>query len=167
MMKRKNWLVLGLTVCLLLSSVLGVFASDREVDVVYNDDGSCVVYNEDGSYLVVSAVESEEIPSARSSERIRFGIKDATLYNEDNEVLWVYTLRGYFSFIEGVSATCTNALDDPDILDNHWSVKESETLCSGNQAIANATFVEKILLITVRTVPVSLTITCDEYGNLS
>ena len=163
---KKSVLFLTMIVCFFLLLGNGIFAVEKN-QTVYLDDGSCVIYNDDGSYIVISAVESIELTDSRSLQGSKFGKKDMTHYSADGNVVWVYTLRGYFTYESGVCAECTDAIDSYDIENSAWSVSESESFCSGNQAVANATFVEKFLFVTTDTVPVSLTITCDEYGNLS
>lgn len=161
---KKTILLMGMIVCVLLSSVAGVFAAENAGE----EDGSYVIYHEDGGYTVVSHIERTVTPSlTRSTTRIVFAKRDATHYDADGNVVWVYTLRAYFDYVEGVSVECTDAMDSYDIEDSSWEFAEGEAVCAGNQAIASATFEQKVLFVTTKTVPVTITITCDEYGNLS
>ena len=161
---KKTILLASMVFCILLSSAGSIFAADRAGEI----DGAYVIYHEDGSYTVISAVEYGEVASSeRSSTRTVFGKKDVTHYTSDGSVLWVYYLRAYFDYIEGVSVECTDAMDSYDIESSNWEFAEGEAICSGNQAIASATFKEKVLFVTLSTIPVTITITCDEYGNLS
>lgn len=161
---KKTILLVGMILCVLFSSVSGVFAVENSVE----DGGDYVIYHEDGGYTIVSDIEKTVTPSlAKSMTSTVFAKRDATHYDANGNAVWVYTLRAYFDYVEGVSAECTDAMDSYDIEDSSWEFSEGEAVCSGNQAVASAVFKEKVLFVTTKTVPVTITITCDEYGNLS
>lgn len=125
-----------------------------------------IEYFEDGSYVVVTVTR----PSGRTARATTYqmsGSKAYIDYNQNGEELWRFTVNGTFTVNEGVSATCTAATYTISITNTAWSNKSASAYASGNQAIGDATFIRKLLGITVETRDCHVVLTCDEYGNLS
>lgn len=125
-----------------------------------------VEYFEDGSYAIVIVTE-ESAPMTRATTYKKTGSKSYTLLNNAGEELWRFTVTGVFTVNEGVSATCTSATYSISITDTAWSNQSASAYASGSQAIGDATFIRKLLGITVETKSCHVVLTCDAYGNLS
>ena len=144
----------GMLVLILAFGILPIAASadpgEREI-----------IYFEDGSYLV-----SEVIPvSTRASGTIS-GTKPYTYYSNDGRALWKATLNGTFRYT-GSSATCTSASINVSIYDSSWYTISKSAEKSGSSATGSASIGMKSAGVTIKTVPVSMSLTCDANGKLS
>ncbi len=120
-------------------------------------------YTEDG-YTIVTEVY-ETLSKARASGT-KSGQKSTTVKNASTgELLFTFTVSGTFRYT-GSSATCLDASYSYAISDSAWSLKTASASASGNTATANGTFVRKVALITVESKDVSVSLSCDENGNL-
>ncbi len=128
--------------------------SQQEFDTVYLDDGS---------YFIVEQTVAQ---ISRASDSLR-AEKRANYYSASDELLWTYILTASFTYTPGISVTCTSASSDVEIISNSWSCTSKSATPNGASATGSAEMIQKFLLVTIKTVPVSLTITCDTYGNLS
>lgn len=165
---KKYVLCILLMITTLLSSALPTYAAEPAQTTVQTADGSTVTYFEDGSFLTVSPVEAiEESASARATAMTIYARRDATYTTSDGTVEWKYTLNGTFSYVYGVSATCTDASYTYVINDDSWSFSNGSATKSGNVARGKGTFKYKVLLITIQTQKVDLTLTCDVYGDVT
>lgn len=120
---------------------------------------------EDGAYLHVIISEDVTASNSRSTQS-KCGSNKTTYYDADGTALWVFTLHGSFQYTPGVSASCTSSSYSINIYDDNWENTAASAYKSGNQAIGDATFKEKILFITTETENVHTTLSCDSYGNL-
>lgn len=123
-------------------------------------------YFEDGSYITVIVTEASG-SKTRATTYTQLGSKAYIGYNKDKEEMWRFTIHGTFSVNEGVSATCTAVYYTINITNDAWENKSASVSRSDNQAIGDATFIRKLLGITVETRDCHVVLTCDEYGNLS
>ncbi len=124
-------------------------------------------YLDDGT--IIEIVVSEEFQNVMplSNTYTKTSFKTYNCKNSDGTVLWWFKLSGQFDVNEGVSSVCTSSWYSHSILNDSWSLKSATTSKSGNKALADATFVRKVLFITAETKDISLTLTCDKNGNLS
>ena len=155
------FLLLG---CLLFSFFVPVSAAEttadtegRTVDVEFLDDGS---------YLV-TVTTAEKTAVGRSNSYSVTGAKDITLYNQDDEIQWIYTLYGIFTVETGVSAICTEAYRAYEIFDFDWKETEHSEWYSGNIAYGDAIYKKKVLFITTSTQEITAHVACDVYGEIS
>ena len=95
------------------------------------------------------------------------GEKTVKNYNKSNELLWTYTLTGYFTVDEGISATCYNATYAHAIYDSAWHFSDGTTSCEENIVHGYGTFKCKFLFVTVQTYVINISLTCDYYSNIS
>lgn len=120
-----------------------------------------IIYLNDGSYISITTSES----NARAS-----GTKTASRtysYTEsDGDVSWQAVLQGTFTY-NGTSATCTASSCTVTIYDTAWYQVSKTTEKSGAVATAELTMGYKFLGVTVKKVPLTMTLTCDANGNLS
>lgn len=123
-------------------------------------------YYDDGTYATV-IVSEETSPTTRATAYTKTGNKAYVLYNKNREELWRFTVHGTFSVNSGVSSTCTAVSHSISITENAWQNESASTSRSGNQAIGDATFIKKLLFITVETKGCHVVLTCDKNGNLS
>lgn len=121
----------------------------------------CVWVFEDGSYIT----ESFSMNRSRASGTVS-GSKTRNFFGSDGDLEWKVVLSGSFTYT-GTSATCTSSTCNVTIYDSNWYTVSKFSNKSGNTATASATIGEKLLGVTVRQVPVSLSISCDKDGNLS
>ena len=142
----------GLLMCLFLVSLLPVRAT--EIDCT-------TIYFEDGSYLTITV----ERMQSRTTNYIT-GSRNCVYTGSDGAQKWKVVLTGTFSYTES-SATCTSSSSTVTIYDSGWYQMAKTSGKSGATATAEVTMGYKVLGITTKQVPVSLTITCDANGNLS
>ncbi len=124
------------------------------------DDGSYVEYFEDGSYIVTTLTVPDNM--TRSS---RTASKTATGKDANNNTLWTYTLTASFTY-DGKTSKCTSVSDSYAIYDDSWYVASHSCQKDGNLASGNVTMKRKVLGVVVDTVPESLYISCNQYGNI-
>lgn len=123
--------------------------------------GKIISVFEDGSYLTEMII-SENSRAGGSKN----GSKTYEYYSVDGRCLWNVTLSGSFTY-SGSTSSCTAASVSTTIYDSAWYTASKDASRSGNTAYGSATMGRKALGVTVQTVPVSLTLTCDADGNLS
>ncbi len=122
-----------------------------------------IIYLEDGSYYVISL---NAVQVSRATNSIR-GQKIAEYHDQDGTLLWTFVLTASFTYNPGISATCTSADCSVDIYNSAWSCSSKSARAISARAFGDVEMIQKFLLVTVNTVPVSLNITCDNNGNLS
>lgn len=164
---------LVLAITMICVATLPALATEPELlptptSVTEASDGTTTVFYDDGSTLTISPVYvTSEQSLARAAAKTVSGGKDATYKDSDGNLEWKYTLSGTFSYVPGVSSTCTSATYKNNIYDDSWSFSDGSATKSGNKAIGKGTYVKKFLFITTKTCNVDISITCDTYGNLS
>lgn len=154
--------------CLLLTAVPSQAKADSpivkagDIVVIGNDTITAghVTYLSDGSVLI------ESVPKVIQT-RSNVITSHKTVYHRDSSgnLLWSATLTGTFTY-NGSSSSCTAASCTTSINSSAWSQKSVNAYTSGASAYADVTMVRKILLITVETVNVLVTLTCDKDGHL-
>ncbi len=152
----KKILVFLIAIVTTLSLAIPAFADSSEETVE-------IVNFEDGSYAVITISPNIQYRSGTTISKN----KDFTYFNTENEKLWKVTLSGTFAYVSGVSSSCTSANITYTNYSGGWSCSSKNAYTSGNSAIGNATIVLKILGVQVDSIPVSLTLTCDKYGNVT
>lgn len=110
-----------------------------------------------GYYLIAETFQS----GARASKSVS-GSKPYTCYNSAGTALWKVTLYGTFTYT-GSSATCTASSVSTTIYDSSWSTGSKSASKSGNKATGSVTMKQS----TVKSVPVSLSLSCSASGSLS
>lgn len=139
---------------LLLLPVLIVTSSASETSLD-------VVHFEDGSYLTIQLIESNMRAGGTKTAN-----KTYTYTENDGTVAWKAVLNGSFSYT-GSSAVCTSSICSVTIYDTAWYQVSKTTSKNGATATAELTMGYKLLGITMKKVPVNMTLTCDPNGNLS
>ncbi len=117
---------------------------------------------DDGCYLIAGDVT---VIATRASGSVS-GKKPYTCYDSDGTALWKVELSGSFTY-NGTMATCTASSISTTIFDSTWSVGAKSAQKSGRQAIGSVTMNKRSAGVTIKSVPVSLSISCSENGNLS
>lgn len=163
-----------LAITMLFATVLPAFAVEPEIvpqpiSIQESDDGTTTVYYEDGSILTISAVynvaENESI--SRATSETTSGSRDAYFTDGNGDLEWKYTLSASFSYVPGVSSSCTSASYSNSTYDSSWSFSEGSATKSGSTAYGKGKYVKQILFVTVNTYNIDLSISCDVNGNLS
>lgn len=158
---KKRVISLLVALIIVLISATPVCATDATVTDTPN-----VIYYSDGSYIIISDVVVTDGAITRTSY-LRFASKDVTYYNSDDEIEWEYVLSATFSYEPGVSSVCREASYDQTIYDDKWSFSDGEAYADDATAYGIGTYEKTVLFITVDTVGVDVSITCDTYGNIS
>lgn len=121
----------------------------------------------DGSYIVSELYEYPVNKNARSNYYDKTGQRIVTKYSASDNVLWVYTLIGYFTVNEGNFCTCYSCEYTTEINSSSWSFSNGSSHYVGNVAYGEGTFTYKLLFITMQTVNIDIHVQCDEYGVIS
>ena len=148
-------------IALLISLAVFIAPLFVTANAVEASDEVCVWYFDDGSYIT----ETFLIVQSRALGSIT-GTKTRNYYDSERALDWKVVLTGSYSYT-GSNATCTSSTCNVTIYDSSWYTVSKSSSKSGNTATASATMGEKLLGVTVRQVPVSLSISCDKDGNLS
>lgn len=166
---KKRILSLLFTVLFIFTVAPSVFATN---DIAWNAQTDTeVVYLDNGSYLTITLISQNSSPlsltSSSSTSFVKTGSKVVDCRDKNGDLEWQYTLYSEFSVVEGTSATCTSATYTQTIYRDDWSFSNGNATKSGNTAYGVGTFKRKVLFITVDTVNIDISISCDVYGNLS
>lgn len=163
-----------LTITMLFVVVVPSFATEPEIvrqptNIQNHDDGTTTVYYDDGSILTISPVYNvkENESMSRAASKTTSGNRDAYFTDGNGNREWIYTLSASFSYVAGVSSTCTSASYSNSTYDSSWTFSDGSATESGNTAIGEGKYVKHILFVTVNTYNIYLTISCDVNGNLS
>jgi len=151
-MKTLKYLVI-----ILLFTVLPV----NVMCVTSAEENKSVIYFEDGSYTITTIVS----PETRASTN-RVGTKKYEHYNASDEIQWIATITGYFTY-DGTSCTCTYSSLNVDIINTQWSIVSGISQESGNTATAELVMSRKILGLIPTEKTLNMYISCDKNGNLS
>lgn len=143
-----------LVTCALLLCLLPITAYASETSTE-------ITYFEDGSYIVTS------IEHRTSRMLTKVSSKTSTYYSADDVPQFKVTITGEFLY-DGTTVTCTYASGNTTIYEpSGWSKVTERTRLSGNTATHTTTFNNLLFGIVVDTFDFSVTITCDENGNIS
>lgn len=160
----------ALSFLLVLAMVLGlgcmaVSAETTSEDVIDLQEG--IYYFEDGSYIVTERVTSDIQPLSVGTKTYS---NISTYYNNKDVAQCALQVIGTFEVNYGVSVKCTNVTAKTYVYVDGWTVEKvtkSSSSGAGSTAYATASgeFVKKMLFITTKRVPVSVSVTCDKNGN--
>lgn len=164
---KKSIVCLVLLFSMLFSMALPAFATEVELTTV-QDDGTSITHFADGSTLTISPVQSVEANYlVRATSQTITKSRVASFTNSNGVLEWKYTLTATFSYVAGVSSTCTQASYTQSIYENGWSFSNGSATKSGNVATGKGTFKHKVLFITTKTYNIDISLTCDKYGNVT
>ena len=124
-------------------------------------DDADIIYLSDGSYMVARLYEH----GTRAAGTVSGG-KEYTHYDSDGSANWKAVLSGTFAYT-GSSSSCTASNMNVTIYDSSWYTVSKSASKSGNTATGSVIMGDTANGVTVKRVPVSLTLTCDANGNLS
>ena len=86
-------------------------------------------------------------------------------YSSAGELLWTAKLKGNFICSKN-SVKCVSADFSVDIYDTDWSLLSSDARAEGDTASADFSIRQQKLLIPLKTIEKSITLTCDKNGNV-
>lgn len=141
--------------------VLLVFITILPMTVYAEDKSENVVYFEDGSYLTIF-IDKEYLRASGSQT----GRKTYQYTDSDGDIAWKVVLNGTFTYT-GSSAQCISSSVDVTLYISGWYVVSESAGKSGSSATGNVTMGLKMLGVTIKKVPLTMTLTCDANGNLS
>lgn len=121
-------------------------------------------YLENGDYIETSIMIS---PALFSTKATKTGSKTNTYYNASGTAMCSVTVRATFSYTAGESSTCTAVSGSAASYSSEWKVSSANATRSGNTATATTTATHTDGSIIYETKKLSVTLTCDTYGNLS
>lgn len=171
---KKVLMSILLAITMMFAMVLPTFAVEPEIvpqpiSIQESDDGTTTVYYEDGSILTISPVynvtKNESI--SRATSETTSGNRDAYVQDANGKIEWKYTLSASFSYVPGVSSSCTSASYSNSTYDSSWSFSDGSATKSGSTAYGKGKYVKYILFVAVSTYDIDLSISCDVNGNLS
>lgn len=141
--------------------LLALFLAVLPIPAQASETRSTVVYFEDGSYLVT------EITESNNRMLTKVGTKTNTRYDANDVIQWKMTVTGEFLY-DGTSVTCTYATGTTTIYNHtNWYMISDSATYGGTAATYLVTFGSRNLGITIGKPSFSLTLYCDENGNLS
>ncbi len=157
-MNKKKFIFLSILFIFLFSSILNVSAS------TVNSDNTVVEieYLEDGSYFE-TIVQTQSLAKTTS----KIGTKTLNYKSSSGETLWSITVYATFTYLNGVSCSCTNVSGSSVSYNSTWKVTSAATSKSANKASASATGKHYSGSTLVESISKTVTLTCDTYGNLS
>lgn len=153
----KKRIISAILLCLLLLTAIPNDAYAYEV----SDSCDEVIHFEDGCFLTISIEEYASRAASTKSGRKTYTYRDA-----NGVELWNAVLTASFTYT-GTSSTCTSASCVVTIYDSNWYEKSNTTTRSGNTATTELTIGKKFLGVPFTTFSYTITLSCDENGNLS
>ncbi len=159
----KRFWICAVTFVLIACMIPCVSAQETETRLV----SETLEYLDDGSYIVTTIHEEIPLIVPAATGYTKTGSKTISGKTSDGTVCWTFTLTGTFVVNEGVMSACTTARYSYTVPVSSWSLKSGSAAKTGNQAVGSATFIKKVLGVTVETDDVSCTLTCNKYGVLS
>lgn len=152
----KKFLCLSLCLCLLVGFV---------TDISYADDTDDYMESAEG-YDCTIIIEDVFVSEESNSRLMTVSKQKVYQYSYQGNLLWKVVLNGTFQY-NGVFATCIGSDCTTTVYASGWSCSSKSSSESGNEAIADATMVKKVLGVVTETRYVHLTLTCDPNGNVS
>ena len=146
-----------LTIICCLTLLLGIVPFCVSASETASQNMQTVEYLEDGSYIVT---ELEVTPAVARTARSY--TKKSTYYTASNTAVFAVSLTGNFNYTYNVSCTATSQSVSVSIYDNSASYVTKTSSRSGATVYGSGTV---YYLGKNRTL--SLSITCDKYGNIS
>lgn len=147
-----------ITALILLAAIL---LSVTPVAAYGQENTTDIIYFNDGSYLTIAINDTYTRASGTKTAGKTYQYTDS-----EGVVAWKIQLTGSFAYT-GSTSTCTSSSCNVSIYNAGWYVISKSASKSGASAIGDVTMGFKILGITTKKVPVSMTLTCDANGNLS
>ncbi len=149
--------------CTILTLVLLIACSNT---VHANDMKSTIISVEDlgNGYLGITSIE---IPStALRASGTKTGTKTLKIENSNGDTIATFKLTASFRYSPS-SVSCTSASYSTDISDSRWNFTDASAWKSGANAYGEFTIERKILGIPLDKISKTITLTCDNQGNLS
>ncbi|MDO4173185.1 MAG: hypothetical protein Q4D42_00345 [Eubacteriales bacterium] len=116
-----------------------------------------IIQYEDGTYAEITLTENDTLTRSNTKS----GTKTFTYKNNSGQILFTYTLTGYFQY-GGSTSKAVSCSTKYNVVRGNWSKKSDKYYCSGNTAYGNATFSNSSTSKTAK-----LTITCSKTGTIS
>lgn len=166
-MKRALRFFAWITMLILVIAALSVNAAELKADTgLGNSSLISIEYSPDGGYIETRIGEQNGGVQPFASTYTKTGYKTKAGYDSSGAVIWKRTIYGIFSINPGVSSTC---IDTWYVSECYGSWQQSSASSSRTTSVASgtATYVRKVLFITVETVNVSVSISYDKNGTFS
>jgi hypothetical protein len=135
----------------------------NQFDIIYTN----TEYLDDGSYIVYTISQENSGFIMLIDEYSKTCQKTVTKYSNNDEVLWVYVLNATFLISDGVSSSCISTTYSTTINDTSWKFSDGNSYYNGNVAYGEGVFKNKVLFVTIQTINIDISLTCDVNGNVS
>ena len=152
---------------------LSVTVSAQSLDGATATEDVETISLDDGYYIEVTLTVEDNrytpygISTFSAQSQTKSATKTYSIRNSSGTVLAQFKLHGSFSYVNGVSSTCTSATYSTNIYNSAWSFTYKSTTKSGNTANGSFTAVCKYNNEILTTVQKSISLKCDIYGNIS
>ena len=158
-MKIKKYLILA--ILLLCCIKLPTFASE----VIEDEQHDTIVEKvfEDNSYVESYIMETEKGIQTRSSKKS--GDKVYVAKSSSGKTIWTATLHGDFTYT-GTSAKCTSTTLSTSVSNKNWKIKKKNHYASGASAIGIITAKKYVDNSAIKTMNITLKLTCSSNGKL-
>ena len=149
--------------CTILTFVLLIACSNT---AHANDLNSTIISIEDlgNGYLGITSIETPSVTLKASGTKT--GTKTLRIKDSDGDIIATFKLAASFRYSSD-SVTCTSASYSTDVSDSKWEFTDASAWKSGAKAYGDFTIKRKILGITLENISRTITLTCDNQGNLS
>ncbi len=120
----------------------------------------------DGNYFEIVTSSWNEINLQRTSLQ-KSASKTINYKNSSGDVLWYVKVTGTFTYEKGISSRCTNSSVSANSNNALWKI--SNRTCSKSGSTANASAKGTLYRGTtaIRSLTKSVSISCDNFGNIS
>ena len=120
-------------------------------------------YYDDGSYILIEKECSSQKTKALGSKS---GSKQYKYYSAADELQWIVTLSADFTF-NGTTSSCTYVREPKvEVYAGKWSAVSKSASKVGNVATGKVEMKKGGLFIS-KSIPVTVTLSCDKNGNLT
>ena len=125
-----------------------------------------IYYFEDGSYIFTERFELDADTRAVGTKRYS---KRSTYYDNNGVAQCALEVLGTFTVNFGTAVKCSEVTAKTYVYKDGWTIEDVSKSCTSTMAptasaTASGNFVYKVLGITLRKFPVSVTVSCDKSG---
>lgn len=121
------------------------------------------IHYDDGSYILI---EKECSSQKRKALGSKSGSKQYKYYSAADELQWIVTLSADFTF-NGTTSSCTYVREPKvEVYAGKWSAVSKSASKVGNVATGKVEMKKGGLFIS-KSIPVTVTLSCDKNGNLT
>ena len=158
-MKKKISAILVVVVLFFALSPPQVYA--QSVESIHYDDGSYILIEKECSFNkdITAVIVMKALGSKSGSKQYKY-------YSAADELQWIVTLSADFTF-NGTTSSCTYVREPKvEVYAGKWSAVSKSASKVGNVATGKVEMKKGGLFIS-KSIPVTVTLSCDKNGNLT